>query len=200
MMRDSRIESLMVIGYNPSHSNINSEVNAPFKILSTLLRFIDTEARGEGPSKTSLAHRQADYDDEEDIEEEAAKKQSNLQNYTMQRCRDLYGGGQGERLDTVEGPYDLYDQEQDEEDEDQADNNRDFDQMNDDESDEDLGGMHDNSDSEEEDLDANLGLDLPPPKKAATKEKPKRKESHDKIEVNFDDIPDDDDQECLLDY
>ena len=43
MMRDSRIESLMVIGYNPSHSNINSEVNAPFKILSTLLRFIDNE-------------------------------------------------------------------------------------------------------------------------------------------------------------
>ena len=43
LMRDSRIESLMVIGYNPSHSNINSEVNAPFKILSTLLRFLDNE-------------------------------------------------------------------------------------------------------------------------------------------------------------
>ena len=61
MMRDSRIESLMVIGYNPSHSNINSEVNAPFKILSTLLRFIDTEAqsnskpkpRGEGGEEES---------------------------------------------------------------------------------------------------------------------------------------------------
>ncbi len=43
-MRDSRIESLMVIGYNPSHSNINSEVNVPFKILSTLLRFINSES------------------------------------------------------------------------------------------------------------------------------------------------------------
>ena len=43
MMRDSRIESLMVIGYNPSHININSEVNAPFKILSTLLRVINSE-------------------------------------------------------------------------------------------------------------------------------------------------------------
>ena len=35
----------MVIGYNPSHSNVNSEVNAPFKILSTLLRFIENELK-----------------------------------------------------------------------------------------------------------------------------------------------------------
>lgn len=35
----------MVIGYNPSHSNVNSEVNAPFKILSILLRFIDNELK-----------------------------------------------------------------------------------------------------------------------------------------------------------
>ena len=45
-LRDSRIESLMVIGYNPSHSNINSEVNAPFKILSTLMRFLENERQG----------------------------------------------------------------------------------------------------------------------------------------------------------
>jgi hypothetical protein len=42
-MKDPRIESLMVITYNPSHSNVNSEVNAPFKILCTLLRYIDNE-------------------------------------------------------------------------------------------------------------------------------------------------------------
>lgn len=45
LIRDPRIEILMVIGYNPSHSNVNSEVNAPFKILSTLLRFIDNELK-----------------------------------------------------------------------------------------------------------------------------------------------------------
>lgn len=45
LIRDSRIEILMVIGYNPSHSNVNSEVNAPFKILSTLLRFIENELK-----------------------------------------------------------------------------------------------------------------------------------------------------------
>jgi hypothetical protein len=42
-LRDPRIESQMVIGYNPSHSNVNSEVNAPFKILSLLLRYLDNE-------------------------------------------------------------------------------------------------------------------------------------------------------------
>lgn len=57
----------MVIGFNPSHSNINSEVNAPFKILSTLLRFIDNEEKGLGKNSTSLAHRQGGYDD--DVEE-----------------------------------------------------------------------------------------------------------------------------------
>lgn len=45
LLRDPRIETLMVIGYNPSHSNVNSEVNAPFKILSTILRFIDNEMK-----------------------------------------------------------------------------------------------------------------------------------------------------------
>jgi hypothetical protein len=42
-LRDSRLESLMVIGYNPSHSNVNSEVNAPFKILSIMLRYLENE-------------------------------------------------------------------------------------------------------------------------------------------------------------
>jgi hypothetical protein len=43
VQRDPRIETLMVIGYNPSHSNINSEVNAPFKILSLMLRYLENE-------------------------------------------------------------------------------------------------------------------------------------------------------------
>ena len=43
VQRDPRIETLMVIGYNPSHSNINSEVNAPFTILSLLVRLLENE-------------------------------------------------------------------------------------------------------------------------------------------------------------
>lgn len=42
-MKDKKIETLMVIGYNPSHSNVNSEVNTPFKILSILLRYLESE-------------------------------------------------------------------------------------------------------------------------------------------------------------
>jgi hypothetical protein len=39
------ISSLNVVGFNPSHKNVKSEVNAPFKILSTLLRMIKNEER-----------------------------------------------------------------------------------------------------------------------------------------------------------
>lgn len=45
LMGDPLIETLMVIGYNPSHSNINSEVNAPFKMLSLMLRFLENESK-----------------------------------------------------------------------------------------------------------------------------------------------------------
>lgn len=128
MMRDSRIESLMVIGFNPSHSNINSEVNAPFKILSTLLRFIDNEEKGlNQKNSTSLAHRQGGYDDPEE-----SKGDSNLNNYKMKRVEQIYGGGQSERLDTMEGYNDLYDQEED--DNNSGGNNEDFNNMNDDDS------------------------------------------------------------------
>jgi importin-9 len=89
-LRDSRIESLMVIGYNPSHSNINSEVNAPFKILSTLMRFLENERQGHA----------------------APYEESSFGNYQMQRDNRAISG---ERLDTMEGRNDLYYDEEDEE-------------------------------------------------------------------------------------
>jgi len=42
-MRNHIIESLMVIGYDPSHSTASLEVNAPLKILSTLIRCLKNE-------------------------------------------------------------------------------------------------------------------------------------------------------------
>ena len=60
--RDPRIESLMVIGYNPSHSNINSEVNAPFKILSLMLRFLENEVSPKKGRRPIVDN----YDDEEE--------------------------------------------------------------------------------------------------------------------------------------
>ena len=89
----------MVIGYNPSHSNINSQVNAPFKILSTLLRFIDNEKSG------------GKYTGGPIIED--PYEGSGFGNYQMQRADNRAIGGH-ERLDTMEGQNDLYYDEEDE--------------------------------------------------------------------------------------
>ena len=51
----------MGITYNPSHSNINSEVNAPFKMLSLMLRFLDNETKP--TNKRPLRQPIEDYDD-----------------------------------------------------------------------------------------------------------------------------------------
>lgn len=86
----------------------------------------------------------------------------------MARVNELYGGGQNERLDTVEGQYDLYDQEDD----DVNSGDGDFNNMND-----------DSSEGENDDK---------------KKSKNMLNQSHDKLEVNLDDIPDDDYAEDLL--
>lgn len=91
----------------------------------------------------------------------------------MERCRDLYGGNRGERLDTIEGPYDLYDQEDDQ-----------------DAKSDGFAQMKDDSDDSGDEL--NLAGDK--------KVKKKLNQSHDKLEVNLDDINDEDDQEDLLYY
>lgn len=88
--RDPRIESLMVIGYNPSHSNINSEVNAPFKILSLMLRFLENEVSPKKGRRPVIDN----YDDEEE-------KSGITPGYKLRR--DLLGE---ERLDTLEGDDD----------------------------------------------------------------------------------------------
>lgn len=63
-MRDPCIEQLMVIGYNPSHSNVNSEVNAPFKILSIILRFIHNENK---PTKQKQVRGTPSMPDDEEV-------------------------------------------------------------------------------------------------------------------------------------
>ena len=92
-LRDARIESLMVIGYNPSHSNVNSEVNAPFKILSLALRFLDNELSPKKGKRPPQAR--------EDEEEE---KTGSLLTPGYKLKREMLG--EGERLDTVEGDDD----------------------------------------------------------------------------------------------
>jgi hypothetical protein len=42
-IKNEIVETLMVIGYDPSHSNASVEINAPFKILSVLIRCLNNE-------------------------------------------------------------------------------------------------------------------------------------------------------------
>jgi hypothetical protein len=83
----------MVIGYNPSHSNINSEVNAPFKILSLMLRYLDNEL---SPKKAAVLPKRRGPSAEGT--EEQKNSGSLMSGYKMQR--DLIG--EGERLDTID--------------------------------------------------------------------------------------------------
>jgi len=85
-MKDPRIESLMVITYNPSHTNVNSEVNAPFKILCTLLRCIDNEVNSKVIKPKDV------------LEEAKELLSSQLSNF-----------GQDERLNTEGDHDDMYD-------------------------------------------------------------------------------------------
>jgi hypothetical protein len=85
--RDPKIETLMVIGFNPSHSNINSEVNAPFKILSLLLRFLENESK---PTKMRPLRKPVeDYDDDGEEQKQAKPKERGaFGNYEMKRTEE----------------------------------------------------------------------------------------------------------------
>lgn len=103
MMRERTIEQMMVIGYNPSHSNINSEVNAPFKMLSLMLRFLDNETK---PTKLRPIRQPVDFDPEEDGKPGNAKSAFGggaFGDYKMQKQQDLDDVPQdsGQRMDTM---------------------------------------------------------------------------------------------------
>lgn len=46
LLSDKRVDNLLVIGFNPSHTNVNNDVNAPLKIIATLIRCLDNELGG----------------------------------------------------------------------------------------------------------------------------------------------------------
>lgn len=43
LLRDKRVDNLLVIGFNPSHTRVCIDVNAPLKILATLIRCLENE-------------------------------------------------------------------------------------------------------------------------------------------------------------
>jgi hypothetical protein len=85
----------MVIGYNPSHSNVNSEVNAPFKMISLILRYIENEIN----PNTKGAKLPKKLRDKEGNEEEKEPGTGLMSGYKMKR-EAAYGDG--ERLDTID--------------------------------------------------------------------------------------------------
>lgn len=87
-LKDNRLESLLVVGYNPSHSNVGSEVLAPFKILSTLIRCLDNQ--------TALPKRKQDnFDINEDF-------QTVVEGSGMGFAGAYVDDEPGARMDTVE--------------------------------------------------------------------------------------------------
>ena len=65
-MKNSIVESLMVIGYNPSHSVASVEVNAPCKILSVLIRCLNNEIMQEKIKNKKTNLDDLDNEDERD--------------------------------------------------------------------------------------------------------------------------------------
>lgn len=84
----------MVITYNPSHSNINSEVNAPFKMLSLMLRFLDNETKP--TNKRPLRQPIEDYDEDDGLR---ANPNSAFGAFSMPREAEL-AQDSGARMDT----------------------------------------------------------------------------------------------------
>ena len=82
-MKNSIVESLMVIGYNPSHSAASVEVNAPCKILSVLIRCLKNEIMQEKikTEKTNYDNLDENEDDNNfDENDEEDKDENNDKN------------------------------------------------------------------------------------------------------------------------
>jgi len=87
----------MVIGYNPSHSNVNSEVNAPFKMISLMLRYIENEVNP--VNKGSKLPKKLRPKQANEGEEEKEPGTGLMAGYKMKREAPI---ADGERLDTID--------------------------------------------------------------------------------------------------
>jgi hypothetical protein len=67
-MKNEIVETLMVIGYDPSHSTASVEVNAPFKILSVLIRCLNNEILQEKLKLYKNDYENLDYENQNDCQ------------------------------------------------------------------------------------------------------------------------------------
>ena len=82
-MKNNIVESLMVIGYNPSHSTASVEVNAPCKILSVLVRCLNNEIMQE-----KIKNDKTNYDDMDDNDNDSDNNNSNDDNNDNDSFKD----------------------------------------------------------------------------------------------------------------
>ncbi|CAD8134500.1 unnamed protein product [Paramecium pentaurelia] len=75
LLKDKTLENLLVIGYNPSHQNINSDVYAPFKILSLLIRCLDNEVTPHTQNNNDIKQEDERLEVEDDDDEVIKKDQ-----------------------------------------------------------------------------------------------------------------------------
>jgi hypothetical protein len=76
-MKNNIVESLMVIGYNPSHSNASVEVNAPCKILSVLIRCLNNEIMQEKIKNEKTNYDDINYNEEDNNDDEDFNNEEN---------------------------------------------------------------------------------------------------------------------------
>ena len=76
-MKNSIVESLMVIGYNPSHNVASVEVNAPCKILSVLIRCLNNEIMQEKIKNKKTNYDDLDNEDDRDNYDDNDERDSN---------------------------------------------------------------------------------------------------------------------------
>jgi hypothetical protein len=69
-LKDNVVETLMVIGYDPSHSTASIEVNAPFKILSVLIRCLNNQIIQERMKKEKNDYNNLMYNNDYDINDD----------------------------------------------------------------------------------------------------------------------------------
>jgi hypothetical protein len=72
-MKNSIVESWMVIGYNPSHRLASVEVNAPCKILSVLIRCLNNEIMQEKIKNKKTNYDELDNDNDENNDDDDEK-------------------------------------------------------------------------------------------------------------------------------
>ena len=76
-MKNNIVESLMVIGYNPSHSSASVEVNAPCKILSVLIRCLNNEIMQEKIKNEKTNYDDINYNEEDNNDDEDFNNEEN---------------------------------------------------------------------------------------------------------------------------